>query len=175
MQKILETHRGFEGHTSSVDLGGGTGAVVDMIVSKGICRIYSQLRELTLICLVSLCVCMPAVGGRDRTRTLLKTLADHCYESLPATGRWSKPCHQESHACWCCNVDDLHRWGRQDPEGFQGFQIIKVLCIQCIACHGIPHEGPRPVAEVDSGFPNNAFWCFDCFVIELVYDIIWSQ
>lgn len=70
-----------------MDLGGGTGAVVDMIVSKGICRIYSQLRELTLICLVSLCVCMPAVGGRDRTRTLLKTLADHCYESLPATGR----------------------------------------------------------------------------------------
>jgi hypothetical protein len=35
MQKILETHRGFEGLiTSSVDLGGGTGAVVNMIVSK---------------------------------------------------------------------------------------------------------------------------------------------
>jgi caffeic acid 3-O-methyltransferase len=42
MQKILETHRGFEGLiTSSVDLGGRTGAVVNMIVSKGIFRIVN--------------------------------------------------------------------------------------------------------------------------------------
>jgi caffeic acid 3-O-methyltransferase len=49
MQKILETHRGFEGLiTSSVDLGGGTGAVVNMMSLNTL-----QLRELTLICLMS--------------------------------------------------------------------------------------------------------------------------
>ncbi|KAM5557812.1 caffeic acid 3-O-methyltransferase [Rosa sericea] len=34
MKKILETYKGFEGLTSIVDVGGGTGAVVNMIVSK---------------------------------------------------------------------------------------------------------------------------------------------
>ncbi|XP_050387816.1 caffeic acid 3-O-methyltransferase [Argentina anserina] len=34
MKKILETYKGFEGLTSIVDVGGGTGAVVSMIVSK---------------------------------------------------------------------------------------------------------------------------------------------
>ncbi|XP_009352092.2 caffeic acid 3-O-methyltransferase-like [Pyrus x bretschneideri] len=34
MKKILETYKGFEGLTSVVDVGGGTGAVVNMIVSK---------------------------------------------------------------------------------------------------------------------------------------------
>lgn len=34
MKKILETYKGFEGLTSLVDVGGGTGAVVNMIVSK---------------------------------------------------------------------------------------------------------------------------------------------
>nr|ABS57468.1 caffeic acid O-methyl transferase [Leucaena leucocephala]ABU41320.1 caffeic acid o-methyl transferase [Leucaena leucocephala] len=34
MKKILETYTGFEGLTSLVDVGGGTGAVISMIVSK---------------------------------------------------------------------------------------------------------------------------------------------
>lgn len=34
MRKILETYTGFEGLKSLVDVGGGTGAVVNMIVSK---------------------------------------------------------------------------------------------------------------------------------------------
>lgn len=34
MKKILETYKGFEGLTSVVDVGGGTGAVLNMIVSK---------------------------------------------------------------------------------------------------------------------------------------------
>jgi caffeic acid 3-O-methyltransferase len=34
MKKILETYKGFEGLTSVVDVGGGTGAVLSMIVSK---------------------------------------------------------------------------------------------------------------------------------------------
>lgn len=34
MKKILEIYKGFEGLTSLVDVGGGTGAVVNMIVSK---------------------------------------------------------------------------------------------------------------------------------------------
>nr|NP_001295701.1 caffeic acid 3-O-methyltransferase [Jatropha curcas]ACT87981.1 caffeic acid O-methyltransferase [Jatropha curcas] len=34
MKKILETYKGFEGLTSLVDVGGGTGAVINMIVSK---------------------------------------------------------------------------------------------------------------------------------------------
>ena len=34
MKKILETYKGFEGLTSIVDVGGGTGAVINMIVSK---------------------------------------------------------------------------------------------------------------------------------------------
>ncbi|CAN6564653.1 unnamed protein product [Malus baccata var. baccata] len=34
MKKLLETYKGFEGLTSVVDVGGGTGAVVNMIVSK---------------------------------------------------------------------------------------------------------------------------------------------
>ncbi|KAF4356612.1 hypothetical protein F8388_006356 [Cannabis sativa] len=34
MKKILETYKGFEGLNSIVDVGGGTGAVVNMIVSK---------------------------------------------------------------------------------------------------------------------------------------------
>ncbi|KAL6123001.1 hypothetical protein ACLB2K_075524 [Fragaria x ananassa] len=34
MKKILETYKGFEGLKSIVDVGGGTGAVVNMIVSK---------------------------------------------------------------------------------------------------------------------------------------------
>ncbi|KAJ6887680.1 caffeic acid 3-O-methyltransferase 1 [Populus alba x Populus x berolinensis] len=34
MKKILETYKGFEGLTSLVDVGGGTGAVVNTIVSK---------------------------------------------------------------------------------------------------------------------------------------------
>ncbi|KDP35860.1 hypothetical protein JCGZ_10599 [Jatropha curcas] len=34
MKKILETYKGFEGLTSLADVGGGTGAVINMIVSK---------------------------------------------------------------------------------------------------------------------------------------------
>lgn len=34
MRKILETYTGFEGLKSLVDVGGGTGAVINMIVSK---------------------------------------------------------------------------------------------------------------------------------------------
>lgn len=34
MKKILENYKGFEGLKSLVDVGGGTGAVVNMIVSK---------------------------------------------------------------------------------------------------------------------------------------------
>jgi caffeic acid 3-O-methyltransferase len=34
MKKILETYKGFVGLTSVVDVGGGTGAVLSMIVSK---------------------------------------------------------------------------------------------------------------------------------------------
>ena len=34
MKKILETYKGFDGLTSIVDVGGGTGAVLSMIVSK---------------------------------------------------------------------------------------------------------------------------------------------
>lgn len=34
MKKILETYKGFEGLNSVVDVGGGTGAVLNMIVSK---------------------------------------------------------------------------------------------------------------------------------------------
>ncbi|KAB2596900.1 caffeic acid 3-O-methyltransferase-like [Pyrus ussuriensis x Pyrus communis] len=34
MEKLLETYKGFEGLTSVVDVGGGTGAAVNMIVSK---------------------------------------------------------------------------------------------------------------------------------------------
>jgi hypothetical protein len=34
MKKLLETYKGFEGLTSLVDVGGGTGAVVNTIVSK---------------------------------------------------------------------------------------------------------------------------------------------
>lgn len=34
MKKILETYKGFEGLNSVVDVGGGTGAVLSMIVSK---------------------------------------------------------------------------------------------------------------------------------------------
>lgn len=34
MKKILETYTGFEGLTSLVDVGGGTGAVISTIVSK---------------------------------------------------------------------------------------------------------------------------------------------
>ena len=34
MKKLLETYKGFEGLTSVVDVGGGTGAIVNMIVSK---------------------------------------------------------------------------------------------------------------------------------------------
>lgn len=34
MKKILETYEGFEGLTSLVDVGGGTGGVLSMIVSK---------------------------------------------------------------------------------------------------------------------------------------------
>ena len=39
MKKLLETYKGFEGLTSVVDVGGGTGAVVNMIVSK-----YSSIK-----------------------------------------------------------------------------------------------------------------------------------
>ncbi|TQD94593.1 hypothetical protein C1H46_019838 [Malus baccata] len=34
MKKLLENYNGFEGLTSIVDVGGGTGAVLNMIVSK---------------------------------------------------------------------------------------------------------------------------------------------
>lgn len=34
MKKLLETYKGFEGLNSVVDVGGGTGAVLSMIVSK---------------------------------------------------------------------------------------------------------------------------------------------
>lgn len=34
MKKILETYRGFEGLNTLVDVGGGTGAVLGMIISK---------------------------------------------------------------------------------------------------------------------------------------------
>ncbi|GLU14737.1 hypothetical protein SLE2022_312900 [Rubroshorea leprosula] len=34
MKKILEIYRGFEGVTSLLDVGGGSGAIIDMIVSK---------------------------------------------------------------------------------------------------------------------------------------------
>lgn len=34
MKKILETYKGFEGLTSVVDVGGGIGAVLSMIVAK---------------------------------------------------------------------------------------------------------------------------------------------
>lgn len=34
MKKILETYTGFDGLRSVVDVGGGTGAVINMIVSK---------------------------------------------------------------------------------------------------------------------------------------------
>lgn len=34
MKKVLETYTGFEGLGSVVDVGGGTGAVINMIVSK---------------------------------------------------------------------------------------------------------------------------------------------
>jgi hypothetical protein len=34
MKKILETYKGFEGLESVVDVGGGTGAIISMIVSN---------------------------------------------------------------------------------------------------------------------------------------------
>jgi len=34
MKKILETYKGFEGLETVVDVGGGTGAVLSMIVAK---------------------------------------------------------------------------------------------------------------------------------------------
>lgn len=41
MKKVLETYTGFEGIESIVDVGGGTGAVINMIVSK-----YSNIKAI---------------------------------------------------------------------------------------------------------------------------------
>ncbi|KAK8616048.1 hypothetical protein V6N13_017614 [Hibiscus sabdariffa] len=83
MKWILERYDGFEGLKTLVDVGGGTGLCLNMIVSK-----YPPLKSSTSICLTSstMLLLSPVICHSFDDESCLK-IFNKCYEALPENGK----------------------------------------------------------------------------------------